>query len=412
MTPMVRLKRLVAIKVSNIDKKVVEGDVPVRLCNYTDVYYRSVILPDQEFTVATASPQQVAAFRLQRNDVIITKDSETAGDIGIPAYVGDGAHDLVCGYHLAIIRPSARQILGRFLFWSMTSAVVREQLAVVATGVTRYGLRVDGIGNAVLWCPDLVRQDAIAGFLDVETARIDAIVAKKRAVLGLLDERWSASVAARVLPAAMGEGHALRRAVESVIGGSWGSDRGEGEVDALCVRGTDFDTRRLGVDVTTAPVRSFRVGEFRRRSLVTGDLVIEKSGGSDAQPVGRVVQWSGEQAAVPTNFASRMRPVGDVDSRYLNYVFRSAYEHGVTRAWIKQTTGIQNLDLDGLLSERWPMPDRREQEHVAAELDDLRARIHEVRGLLEAQLRLLAEHRQALITASVTGELDVPGAAA
>ncbi len=120
------LKRVASIRVSNVDKKSVEGDPSVRLCNYTDVYYRDLIDPSQDFMRATASREQVDAFRLETGDVIITKDSESADDIGVPTYVEAGASDLVCGYHLALIRPSQEVVNGRFLFWAVASSMMRS----------------------------------------------------------------------------------------------------------------------------------------------------------------------------------------------------------------------------------------------------------------------------------------------
>src|SRR5690606_20804429 len=86
------LKHLAQVSVSNIDKKSVEGELPVRLVNYTDVYYGDRLTPDLELMEATATPAQVRAFRLQPGDVAITKDSETADDIGVPAYI-EGASE-------------------------------------------------------------------------------------------------------------------------------------------------------------------------------------------------------------------------------------------------------------------------------------------------------------------------------
>lgn len=54
---------------------------------------------------ATATNEEVERFRLQLEDVLITKDSEDWNDIGVPALVEYAATDLVCGYHLAILRP-------------------------------------------------------------------------------------------------------------------------------------------------------------------------------------------------------------------------------------------------------------------------------------------------------------------
>lgn len=117
---------MATVRVSNVDKKSVDGEPPVRLCNYTDVYYRNEITPRQEFMTASASPAQISAFRLHRDDVIITKDSETAEDIGVPAYVRSTAPDLVCGYHLAMLRPQPRLLDGRFLYWFMSSMTARS----------------------------------------------------------------------------------------------------------------------------------------------------------------------------------------------------------------------------------------------------------------------------------------------
>ncbi|MEK8227329.1 hypothetical protein NKG05_16395 [Oerskovia sp. M15] len=77
----------------------------MRLCNYTDVYRNDSITDSMTFMEATASPEQIERFRIRVGDTLITKDSETADDIGIPSYVRYEADDLICGYHLAIVRP-------------------------------------------------------------------------------------------------------------------------------------------------------------------------------------------------------------------------------------------------------------------------------------------------------------------
>lgn len=111
----------------------------------------------------------------------------------------------------------------------------------------------------------------------------------------------------------MRDGPALRHLVEAVVGGAWGNEQDEGEVNAQCVRGTDFDTATLMVRSQSAPVRGFGRTELQSRLLLDGDLIIEKSGGGENQPVGRVVQWLGDDLAVPTNFAARLRPRRDMN---------------------------------------------------------------------------------------------------
>ena len=140
----VRLKNVASIRVSNVDKKSYEGETPVRLCNYTDVYYSDRITDDCDFMVATASDAQVEAFALRRGQTLITKDSEAADDIGVPAYVDTEGDGLVCGYHLAQITPTSA-VDPRFLFWAVASRSSQDQFTLGASGVTRFGLRTDCI---------------------------------------------------------------------------------------------------------------------------------------------------------------------------------------------------------------------------------------------------------------------------
>jgi type I restriction enzyme S subunit len=169
-----RLRNVAELRVSNIDKKSFDDEQKVRLCNYVDVYKNDVIHADIAFMEATASQAEIERFRLRIGDVIITKDSEDWKDIGVPALVATEAEDLVCAYHLALLRPIASQTDGAFLFWHLLSADVRRQFAIAANGVTRYGLSHGSIKELVLACPDLAEQRAIAAHLDAATANISS----------------------------------------------------------------------------------------------------------------------------------------------------------------------------------------------------------------------------------------------
>jgi hypothetical protein len=190
----------------------------------------------------------------------------------------------------------------RYQLLSMTA-----ELNAAGQGSTFVELSSDALGATMVHVPEATEQRAIADFLDAETARIDALIAKKCQVRVLVRQRWTAVVAREVgVPLPGREGPMLRRAVHSYVGGSWGDDQGTAEHDALCVRGSDFDMASLSVNLVSAPVRSYTAEELRRRVLRDEDVIIEKSGGGDAQPVGRAVSWRGTRAAVPTNFAARI----------------------------------------------------------------------------------------------------------
>ena len=175
------------MRVSNVDKHVKEDELAVRLCNYVDVYKNDHIKQSMAFMGATASMNEIERFRLQRGDVLITKDSEAFHDIGVPALVTSSAPDLICGYHLALLRPS-KEILGAYLARALQTDGVAYQFHVRANGVTRYGLTYTGIQSVQLPVPPLPEQAAITRYLDYVDRRIRRYVTAKRKLIALLEE--------------------------------------------------------------------------------------------------------------------------------------------------------------------------------------------------------------------------------
>lgn len=177
--PVRQLKRISAIRSSNVDKVVAEGEQTVRLCNYVDVYYNSHITGKICFSEGSASPAEIERFGLQSGDIIITKDSETPNDIAVAALVEPSATGVVCGYHLAMLRSQQSSVWPRYLFWCLNAQPIRDEFSTRAQGVTRYGLTLNGIGSVPIPLPDLDTQKAIAVFLDRETHRIDQLISKR-----------------------------------------------------------------------------------------------------------------------------------------------------------------------------------------------------------------------------------------
>ena len=149
-----RLKSVAVVQLSNVDKKSTEGQAGVRLCNYTDVYYREHVGPDVEFMPATATEEQVRRFSLRAGDLLITKDSEDWTDIAVPAVVTQDLPGVLCGYHLALIRPDSG-CHGAFLSRALAAIGPRDQYQLSANGITRYGLTGDSIRASVLAFPPL-----------------------------------------------------------------------------------------------------------------------------------------------------------------------------------------------------------------------------------------------------------------
>ena len=183
-----RLRNVARTWFSNTDKLSKDGEHPVRLCNYSDVYYNDCIHADMDFMAATATAEEIEKFRLHAGDVLITKDSESWNDIGVPALVESTDHDLVCGYHLALLRPLLERTGGRFLCRALLCRGVASQFFVKANGVTRFGLSQTAIRSVWLPFPPLPEQAAIARFLDHVDRRIARYIGAKQKLIALLEE--------------------------------------------------------------------------------------------------------------------------------------------------------------------------------------------------------------------------------
>ena len=183
----VRLGDVAEVGFSSVDKKSVKGELPVRLCNYIDVFYNRRIRTEMDFMVATANPVERKRWSLKRGDVLFTKDSETPDEIGIPAFVEADMPNVLCGYHLGLARPDAQLLDGAYLAEAFASPKLAVQFARIANGVTRFGLTLGATTQLPIPLPPLAEQQAIAGLLD----GVDVTVAeakREREGLQLLKE--------------------------------------------------------------------------------------------------------------------------------------------------------------------------------------------------------------------------------
>ena len=145
-----KLGEIATVEISGVDKKIKDGEVPVKLCNFVDVYYNWAITSDmeQKFMEATARTNEIERFRLKRGQVALTKDSETRFDIGIATYIADDFDDVILGYHNALITPNPEKLNGKYLNALLHTDYARTYFANNASGSgQRYALSVDALNN-------------------------------------------------------------------------------------------------------------------------------------------------------------------------------------------------------------------------------------------------------------------------
>ncbi len=430
-----RLEHVASYRTSSVDKKAEEGEVAVRLCNYTDVYYQDRIRASAgNFMEATASPREMARFRLRVGDVLITKDSEDWRDIGVPALIEETAPDFVCGYHLGIIR-AREELDSGFLFRLMQSGSVNQQLQTSASGVTRYGLPNSAVGNAVLPLPPLDEQRAIAAFLDRETERIDALVAKKRQLVERLQEYRTALITRSVtggIPADaaraagldpsprlkpsgvewlgdVAEHWEVRRLehVASYRASSVDKKAEEGEVAVRLCNYTDVyyqDRIRAGDgDFMKATASPREIARFRLR---VGDVLITKDS-EDWRDI--AVPALIEETADDFVCGYHLGIISPSSSLEPAFLFRVMQSVAVNQQLQTSASGVTRYGLpNSAVGETVvPVPPLAEQRAIGIFLDGQTAALDEMGGGAESAIERLQEYRTALITAAVTGKVDV-----
>lgn len=158
----VTLSDICEIIVSNVDKKISLNEVPVFLCNYMNVYTNDYLDTTIPFSEGSVTKEEFLKYRLNIDDVIITKDSETPDDIAIPSVVTEELSDVVCGYHLAILRPKGNNVFGQFLSKSLHSTMCRTHFSRLASGATRYGLSLNAIHSCPILLPSFPHQRIIS----------------------------------------------------------------------------------------------------------------------------------------------------------------------------------------------------------------------------------------------------------
>lgn len=197
----------------------------------------------------------------------------------------------------------------------------------------------------------------------------------------------------------------FKQSTTSCQNGLWGADP-NGVDDIECVRVADFNRPALNVNPGIPTLRAVTEKERNGRLLKRGNLLIEKSGGGENQPVGQVVLYDRDASAICSNFVAKIELAPGMDQRFWNYQHHAAYAARVNVKSIKQTSGIQNLDHHQYLDELAVFPSAIEQTAIADHLDRATTRIDTLIAKKTRFIELLREKRQALITHAVTKGLD------
>ena len=198
--------------------------------------------------------------------------------------------------------------------------------------------------------------------------------------------------------------------VETTISGDWGKDSplGSNTEMVYCIRGADIPEVKLG-NKGKMPIRYILPKNYAAKQLVDGDIVVEISGGSPTQSTGRAAAISTallnryDKGMVCTNFCKALKPKTGY-SMFLYHYWQYLYDTDVFFSYENGTTGIKNLNINGILEkETIFLPDFE----LIEQFNSLCASMYQViyaNGLENEQLSSL---RDSLLPKLMTGELDV-----
>jgi type I restriction enzyme S subunit len=198
----------------------------------------------------------------------------------------------------------------------------------------------------------------------------------------------------------------LKSIVKGGTNGVWGSEPKNKKNDIICVRVADIDEWQYGISQSDLTYRNISDADQAGRLLNSGDLIIEKSGGGEISPVGRVVIFNLNEKAVTSNFMARLNVIGDINKEFLYYYFRFLYYRRLNHPAIKATTGIQNLDLYAYLQNPIPIPTPKEQISIVEFINQTSGEITRFIQTKQRFIELLKEQRQSIITNAVTKGTD------
>lgn len=414
-----RLKYVATASPSNIDKKSKEDEDSIFLCNYVDVYKNDFITDEIEFMKATASKAQIEKFTLRKGDIIATKDSESAKDIGIAALVKQDFENVVCGYHLTYIKPE--KLVGEYLFRQFQSEYIKRKFETLANGVTRYALGVDAFNCLNLVLPPESEQIEIANYLDKKTQEIDQLINDKKQLIQLFEEEKTTIISQFITKGLDHSIEMINSGVEWIgeipkywvtkklkyvlsdklkYGANESADE-ENRENPRYIRITDFGKNGKLKKDTFKSLPPEKANEYL---LKEGDILFARSGAT----VGKTFQFKNYTGiACFAGYLIKASPNPDmILSDYL-YLFTKTSNYEQWKNSIFNQATIQNIGADKYAYLDITVPKVEEQkviiDHIHKESDRIDSKIKKTKKLID----LLIEYRSALISEVVTGKVKV-----
>ncbi|MGO0675045.1 restriction endonuclease subunit S [Citrobacter werkmanii] len=355
--------------------------------------------------------EQDPYIQLRNGDLLITKD----GTIGKVALV-DGLktnEKATLNSGVFVVRPLINNFSTRFYFWLLQSKVFTDFVDYNKTGSTIVHLYQDTFVNFSYASPQLKEQIQIAAFLDHETAKIDNLIEKQQQLIELLKEKRQAVIRHAVTKGLNPDAPMKDSGVEWLGGlpSHWQAlptKRLFRLVAEPAEINNDYELLSVYTAIGVAPRKDLEPkgnkasttdGYWKVRQ---GDIIVNK-----------LLAWMGAVGfsnydGVTSPAYDILRKVKDINPRFYHYLFRLELTQREFKRWSR---GIMEMRLRLYFEELgriiMPVPPRQEQDVIVEEIEKIEHQYSQLETITSHQIALLQERRTALISAAVTGKIDV-----
>jgi type I restriction enzyme S subunit len=370
--------------------------------------------------VDKAKFQELATCEIRPNDLVVTM----MGTSGRCAVVPEGIERGIMDSHLLRVRLADWDLDPKYLCLLINnSSYVRDQIETEGKGAIMHGLNSSIIKSILLAVPPLIEQQIILAFLDRETTKIDALIAKKERVIELLQEKRTALITQAVtkgldpnvpmrdsgvewlgkIPAHWGLKR-LKRIVDFRGGGTPSKDNLDywfGDIPWVSPK----DMKVSVVVDTEEKITPQAVRESATNLIPLGAVLIVVRSGILIHTI--PVTLTGRELTLNQDLKALI-PRSDILPKYLFFLI-SGRQKELLVEWKKEGATVESLEMDLVAQTQIPLPDEREQEAMSAFLARETAKIDSLVIKIREAIGRLKEYRTALISAAVTGKIDVDG---
>ncbi|WP_278368369.1 restriction endonuclease subunit S [Marinobacter salarius] len=330
---------------------------------------------------------------------------------------------IITSAYLTVVPKGIHARLASYLFRSYDLSKVFYSMG----GGLRQGMKFSDIKRLPIILPPEAEQQKIAAFLDHETAKIDALIAEQQRLIELLKEKRQAVISHAVTKGLNPNAPMKDSGVESLgeVPAHWEVSRLRwyATIQGGLAKGKFYASEKETVELPYLRVANVQNGHFNldtvhtveiakkevdRYLLKQGDVLMNEGGDNDK--LGRGAVWNTEiDPCLHQNHVFAIRPERGLSSDWLAVFTQSESARAYFYLHSKQSTNLASISSSNVMSCWIPIPPEDEQDQIMEVLKESSTKLEEMVLASQEGIRLLGERRSALISAAVTGKIDVRG---